>query len=392
MASALPAFTDLPRGSKQSTYPAVKPAFAAPGPAWGDLRPVLSARLMDLDHAHLVEWLAGDCRFSVETIGDNMRKLRRLEREGFQGQVFLQGPDQARLEVRRIRAKLRLAGAPDNTLRHSEVVFNRLAQYAATVDPRFQGVRWELTPERRGQPKTITHDQHDRAMQYRHPVELIEKRRRALLWLTDNLGWRRSEVTRMRVQDLDEASGMAYMAFPAKKGAPMWWPLPRDAWSPKRPLKAWLAIRPVDPDRPDALWTHQRYPGDVPRAYSVGGIGTEMATIGRELGFNVGFIRFRRYDTTRMDEDGVHPRVIQKKRNHRKIDTTLHYMGEMTPERALAELVKRGSYGFKAAGRKAKTGQEIVEAELDHRPKAVDDVAVCEAVPALHDELVAPRP
>lgn len=343
------AFTDLPQPLNMQRTRELKPAFASLGPDWGDLRPVLSARLVHLDIAAFTEWMAGEAGFARSTIEDALSKLRRLEREGFNAQTFLQSPDHARLEVRRIRARMRLAGAPDNTIRHCEVNWNRIAQYAATIDPRFEGVAWDLTPEVKGQPKTFNEGQHAAIMAYRCGDELVEKRRRALIWLTDALGWRRSEIARMRIQDLNQATGMAYMAFPAKRSAPMWWPLPRDAWSPKRPLQVWLAVRPVDQDAPQALWTYEAASGQG-RAYKA--IGGELDAISKDLGFRVGFTRFRRYDTTRLDEAGVHPRIIQRKRNHKKLDTTMHYMGQVTPERALAELVRVGAPGFAAAGRR----------------------------------------
>lgn len=335
---------------------------------------------MDLDHDAFTVWMAGEAMLRRKTIDDCLQKLRRLERDGFNGRTFLTSPDHARLEVRRMRAKLRMDGVPDNTIRHSEVVWNRVAAWAATMDRRFEGVRWDLTPEVRGMPKTITEQQADLAMQYRFPDdELVEKRRRALIWLMENLGWRKSEIEGLRVQDLDPTTGRIYMANPAKGRGPMWWPLPRDAFSPKRPVQAWLAVRPVPEERPDAFWTFR-----VAR-HGVGAykdLGCEITAISKQLGFRIGFTRCRRYDTQRLDEANVHPRIIQKKRNHAKLDTTMRYMGEVTIERAEKELAKKGAPGFRAATRKRKPKAEpkadvpkaieIVETELQHVQVGID--------------------
>ena len=55
MASLRP-FAPLPEALESTMPRPVKPVFASPD--WGDLRPVLSARLVQLDHAAYTEWMA----------------------------------------------------------------------------------------------------------------------------------------------------------------------------------------------------------------------------------------------------------------------------------------------------------------------------------------------
>lgn len=336
---------------------------------------------MHLDHAALKEWMAGERKLAVETIIDTLRKLRRLERDGFTGDVFVKSPDHARAEVKRVRALMRTGvngkrPAPDSTIRQSEVIWNRLAEYVASTDERFKGVYWELTPVRQGQPQTVSPEDAKRARQYRHADEITEKRRRALIYIEDELGWRRSEIARMETKDLRPdlgPTGRIRMSYPAKRGAPMWWPAPAGFFSPKGPVMAWLKVRPVDPDKPTALWTYKtRYRGVGARAYCIAGVASELFTAAKELGVQLSFIRYRRHDTIRLDEAGVHPRIIQKKRNHKKLDWTLHYMGDVTIDRALTDLVKHGAHGFKTVNRMLRKGKPVYQAKDRKPPTAME--------------------
>jgi integrase len=90
-------------------------------------------------------------------------------------------------------------------------------------------------------------DEVRRVLSYRHPHPATSRLFRAVVFTELTLGWRPSELARLRVHDLDPKASRVHCAFPAKGGRRRWVPVPRSTWSPKRPLMAYLARRPEHP-------------------------------------------------------------------------------------------------------------------------------------------------
>lgn len=250
---------------------------------------------------------------AVATVETRLRATRHMERAGFSWLRFCEGPEQALREGRRFLAIKKVAGK-----RHA------MQLYAKTLNDlaRWRGydLHFPLAKAPSGHPDPYTPEQLAALAAYAHPVEFVEKRRKAMLWLCQATGLRRAEIARVRLADLDRGRGGLHIPNPAKDGKPRTIPLPADAWSPKRALVAYLVVRAAVHPASDALWVTRRG-SQMPVAV----VGREMWEIGEALGFLVSFNRFRRTRATMLNRSGVELGTLQSLYGHADPKSTRWY-------------------------------------------------------------------
>jgi integrase len=299
---------------------------------------------MDLDDFRA--WGLADYGLRPETSKAQLRRVRRMAKLGVDWGRFATSPQIAREEARRYLAALAVQGGSEASRNYVQT-FNLVARYLEATDERFKGVHWDYPKKQRASLQRYTRDQLRALADYRHPqgVDVIEKRRRALLWVAWATGLRRGEIGDLRVSDLDPVRGTLKVRKPRKDGKRRLIPLPEDAWSPKRPLQAWLKVRPPAPDG-DWLWTSPmgRMNGDC--LYN-----DDFWYIAQEVGFPVDFRRFRHNRGKALAKALVPLQVIQEALGHSSPNSTRVYMEELEPEEMAEAFRKHRVPGYAASNR-----------------------------------------
>lgn len=317
--------------------------------------------VVGLDIEDFRAWGLAEHGLKKATSEAQVRRFRRIAKLGTDWTRFASSPEAAREEGRRLLAGIAVQEKREAARNYVQTL-NLVARYLEAKDPRFRGVEWPYPKKQRAALQRYTRDQLRALMDYRHPhgVEVIEKRRRALVWVAWATGLRRGEIGDLRVSDLDHKRGTLKVRKPRKDGKRRLIPLPEDAWSPKRPLTAWLAARPESPDGVDWLWTHPggRMNGDC--LYN-----DDLWYMGQELGFPVDFRRFRHNRGKTLAKALVPLQVIQEALGHSSPNSTRIYMEELEPEEMAEAFRKHRVPGFAAANRaKRKRAQETSSAQF----------------------------
>lgn len=291
------------------------------------------------------QWALVEGCLAPSTVDETAKRLAYLERRGLDLGVFGGGVEGARGEGRRILSEIAVAGR-GHAYRNACKALNLYAMFLASRDPAFRDdkgkpvVRWDLPPSPRSQHKRFTDAEVQALLHYRQGSRTkVSKRRRALLWICWATGLRRGEIADIRVSDLNQERGVLFVGKPRKEGKRREVPLPDDAWSPNRPLQAWLRIRPQETD---SLWC-----GATP--HDLG--SQELRKIGREVGFRVSFTRFRHYRGKTLGKSGVPIQVIQEAMGHATPNTTRIYVEELTAEEMADAFQRAGVPGFKSRDR-----------------------------------------
>ena len=335
--------------------------FAPPSPLpptrWGPLlaqptRP-LAFELQDLH-----DWLRTEYRapkrgtpLQPETARAAVRRVVFMAGHGLDWGRFLESPERARQEARRFIATRRPGFASRNYVQ----ALNWVAAYAAGErgDARFELLRWPSPAKPRTQLKRYTPDEMERILAYRHPDgnELVEKRRRALVWMAWATGLRRGELGDLRVSDLDPARGAVYVRRPRKDGKRGFRVLPDDAWSPKRPLQAWLRVRPP---ADDWLWTTAG-PGGARRIGPDALYNDDLWFMKRDLGLAfMDFRRFRHFHGKKLARAGLALHVIQEALGHANPNSTRVYIEELDEAEMAVAFTRAGVPGYRARDRTRK--------------------------------------
>lgn len=291
----------------------------------------------------LVDYGGGKARATVEA---TMKRVAYMQRHGLDVDAFASGP-LAALE----QGRAFLAGVDGkHAQRNYRKALNWLAAWRASLDAAFRKpdggplVWWKLPKHPRTQAQRFTDDQVASLLEYTTAREFISKRRRALIWVCLATGLRRGEVADLAVADLDRATGTVAVRKPRKDGKKRVLPLPADAWSPKRPLQAYLSARASLGARVagDALWVHQD--GSRMTDHELGSV--ELREVGQALGFAVSFTRFRHWRGKTLARRDVPTHVIQEALGHATPNTTRIYIQELTPEEMADEFHRHGVPGF----------------------------------------------
>ena len=298
-------------------------------------------------------------RLKPTTVDDTLRKVRHLEKCGLRLERFLTTPDEARRNVRDVLAyKASTPGRRGRVgagLRGHQIVLNRVAQWAASLDITFTGLKWDLAPEERSEGKNYTPSQVATLKRYRHPDRYTSARHRAIIWFARYTRLRRQEISLARTFDIKPHYHPDFDAFwvehPAKGGPQRHIPLHPDVRRPNYPVQGWLRARKPDPRNPNALWTVKGRDGRV-RAMNVRDMTVDLQRISKRVGFRVSFVRFRRYGTTELADAGMHPTRLMQLTGHAKLKSLEHYLAKATPEQTAAELARCGVPGFSAATRR----------------------------------------
>lgn len=307
-------------------------------------------------------FLLVDRDLSPVTVDHRLRSMRHMAATGFSWPTFCSSAPAALFEGRRWLAEKKLA-AGRSTLHNYELVLNDVARYQALTDAAFQGVWFQHTKPLYGHPDPYSPAELAALAGYRCADAFVERRRRALIWLALHTCLRRSELARIQLRDLDEDLGVLHVRRPAKGGKPRALPMPRETWSARRPLAAYLRARSnvlcgaLDVE---GLW--------VSRAgHELGShmLGKETADLSRELGFAVSFNRFRRTGTTQLFRRGVGLPTVQYLLGHHNPRSTLWYY-EPTVDDIRRDLARCRVHGFAPApgelggGREDKPGAEVL--------------------------------
>ena len=275
-----------------------------------DVDALQSFMLVNLDHAAM-------------TVEHRLRSMRHMAANGFDWQLFLSSSTAAVKEAERWLAAKKLA-AGRSTLHNYQFVLNDVAAYQAVHDDDFEDVWFETTKPLYGHPDPYSRLELVALTTYRCANSFTERRRRALIWLCLNTRLRRTELQRINVEDLDERRAVLRVPHPAKGGKPRSLPMPRETWSPARPVAAYLAARGrvlkrMKRDVP-GLWISQ-----VGAPLGINMLSRETFDLSRELGFAVSYNRFRRTGATKLLRLGVGLPAVQFLLGHRDPRSTMHY-------------------------------------------------------------------
>lgn len=273
-----------------------------------------------LDTDAFRDWLLTEHRggLAPATAASAVRRVHYLAEHGVNWTLFAHSPDEARLEGRRFLAALALRGRR-HAGRNYVQALNWVAAYLATNDLRYRELHWPSPKAPRTQLKKYSAEEMERILAYRHPDgnAVVEKRRRALVWMAWATGLRRGEIGDLRLRDLDAVRGCVWVGKPRKDGKRRLLPLPDDAWSPKRPLQAWLAVRPQPSDGEDWLWTTEHGPAGARRMSGDSLYNDDLWFMRRDLGLaNMDFRRFRHYRGKTLSRAGLPLNVIQEALGH----------------------------------------------------------------------------
>lgn len=324
---------------------------ALAAPEWGDLR--ASRRTPAFQPDDFLAWLSVDYRggLAPATVAAARRRLAWMEANGLVWSAFFATPDQARDEARRLLARVPQGG---EARRNYTQTLNQLAAFRAQDDRAFERVRWLFPKKKRTALAKYGDDEIARILAYRFPGnEVVEKRRRALVWMAWATGLRRGELGDLRLSDLDAKRGTVRVGKPRKDGKRRELPLPDDAWSDVRPLQAWLKVRPVPTDGSDWLWTTtnggaaRRMNGDT--LYN-----DDLWAMRRDLGVaRLDFRRFRHYKGKTLAKRFVPLQIIQEALGHASPNSTRVYMEDLDADE-MAEAFRRAGvpgYGRRSARR-----------------------------------------
>jgi integrase len=313
-----------------------------------------------IDWVDWANWMLAEDGKAPATVHEMKRAARHMTKVGLDWQAFARGADQAVKAARPFLAA-KVASSHRHAVQKYMRVLNLVARYLARDEISFRswecerntcrvrGLHWHYlrVPEGRLEPYALA--ELDKLHQYRHPNRFVEARRRALLWMAENTGLRRSELGRIQLEDLDEATS-SMLVRPAKEGKERRIPLPLDAWSPKRPLQAWIHMHPKGRG---GLWM-----SSAGRELGLNMMSREFWDIRVESGVELNFNRFRHTRATDLLERGVRVELIQDLYGHASIDSTLHY-ARRTPKTISHELEKCRVPGFAALSRSKKRKQPM---------------------------------
>ncbi|MEA3199483.1 MAG: integrase/recombinase XerD [Thermoplasmata archaeon] len=268
------------------------------------------------------------------------RMLRRLERarrvHGLDLAVFVKGAADAEREGRAYLAKRRVEPRSTVFSYNNDVkALNALLRWRKL----HREVHFKAHKEPRAQLRTLSRDAIWKLFGYRCASPEAEKMHRALLLVAYVTGARASEVAAMTLSDLDPKRSRIRIAKPAKGGLKRWLPVERWVWSPKRPLAAWLKVRPVPEGESDALWTTTHKSGNG--GYAPGAAPARRVTsdylrvclyrVGEAVGVKVNFNVLRHTRATHLVRLGWSLLYVRTYLGHTSVKSTEIY-AEVHPE------------------------------------------------------------
>lgn len=293
-------------------------------------------------------WCLADLGHRPATVKKVVGRVRHMARNGLDWDRFLESPEDARQQARQFLAAY-ARGPHKQALVNYSKALNVVARYVSRPggDERFELLKWKAKRPPRAQPKTFTLEQVEDLRGYKALNDQAHLRHRALLWLMENTGLRRSEIAAIQEPDLDQLRQALVVRAPAKEGRQRRIPLHPDAWSPDGPLQVWLRVRPIFPGKPDHIWTSKV---GVRVIVSNGDdLARQLASVSRRVGFPVTFQRFRHWRARYLLKQGVGLRVIQELMGHSDPKTTAWYAG-VDLETMHGELARCHVPGFQSAG------------------------------------------
>lgn len=292
-------------------------------------------------------WALGEYQKAPSTVAETMRRLRRLVRLGLDLDEFQASPEEARKAGNAVLTRVkRLAGAKRpgserGATRNAQKALNWLVDYQNRGDGLWQ--RWKLDPEPRPAKRRLTDAQVEAARNITCRTPFHTWRARAMIWLMEHTGLRRSELARARRQDIDLEACTLWVEYPAKGGRRRHYPLP--SFASTSALAAYLAILPRRTPR-DCLWvTRSGWAGPV-AAMTLNGFSREMSRLSRRVGFRIGPTLYRRYRARYLHGHGVSVGAIKTLYDHAREATTWRYIGEMDHNDVLVELRRHQIPGF----------------------------------------------
>lgn len=300
-----------------------------PGPVVSPVTPAPQTAIFDPDD--FANWALADLGMKPATVKENTRRLRAMQRKGFNVLVFLRSPEDAKVEVRSMLAAIGRRNKPTQ-FRNCVKVVNWLARYAAMSDARFKtrddkAIQWSSPNPVRRKPVLFTPAEIKALRGYGHAQDnrttAVIKRRRALVWLCLDVGLRRSEIARINLADIDAAHRGLHIPDPAKGGKPRLVPLAPDAFRDNAPLQAWMRARYAT--KSDALWIAWVDKCGAAFPMTVGGLSKEFAVMSQELGFRLSFNRFRHYHASELVNNGLDIRVLKDLYGHASLNSTAWY-------------------------------------------------------------------
>jgi integrase len=313
------------------------------------------------------DWMVAEDDKASATADEMVRAARHMTKMGVPWHQFVLSPAAAQDAVRPfLAAKVR--SGHRHAVQKYQKALNLLARYLARHDQAFRALHWDVVKAPVGRLEPYGLAELDALRQYRHADRFVEARRRALLWLAEHTGLRRSELGRLTIEDLDEGRGALLVRRPAKRGAPRWIPLSRDAWSPKRPLQAWIQIHP---HQAGPLWVTK-----TGTPLNANMMSREFWDVRVESGVRLNFNRFRHTRATELLEAGVRLDTIQGLYGHASPMATQHYARRSleTMERELARCRVPGFIRTRTTPRQRLGRVEPVRFHLETPVEGADEI------------------
>lgn len=273
-------------------------------------------------------WALVEGNLAPATVDETTRRLERFRRLGLDYKA-MRTPETAYATCRGFLAVQALSGRT-HAYRNACKALNLYL-----LSQGFKDVHFALPPAPRSQHKRLTDAEVAVLLDYRKGSRTrISKRRRALIWICWATGLRRGEIADLRVSDFDASRSVLLVRKPRKEGKKREIPLPGDAFSPTRPLQAWIHAKGPG----DSLW-------DGLPATTLG--TKEFHKISREVGFRVSFTRFRHYRGKTLGKALVPIQVIQEAMGHVTPNTTRIYVEELTADEMRESFRRAGVPGFR---------------------------------------------
>lgn len=228
------------------------------------------------------------------------------------------------------------AGTPWGGLYADVKLLNALAEFHGLPN------RLRKPKEPRSDFRALSAQEKARVLAYRHPDPQVSAFRRALVMMALATGLRRGEMVRLELRDLDVEHHRVYVRHPEKGGNRRWLALEPWVFSPKRPLMAWLRVRPPPLDGSEAVWVASlvgRGMGPA-RPTTVAYLGEALRDVGRGVGVPLNFNVARHTCATDLLRAGWDIRAIQVFLGHASVATTQRYV-EFRPADLPAYMARR---------------------------------------------------
>lgn len=286
---------------------------------------------MSLDVDEFRRWLLLDRALEPATADRYVGRLEYAMRHGFDVDAFRARDEDQAKAVGDAWLERRLGTVGPATFNADVKWLNHLATYSGL------DVSWTRRRPPRPVPRSLTKTQVSSILKLGHRDRVVHRLWRAIVLVELQLGLRVSELAGLEVVDVDVSNSRIHLRNPAKGGPRRWLPMPRWAFSRRRPLGAYLAWRRRQRPSDGALWLRTTSPHTPLTPSSVRDV---VYQISQAAGFQVNCTVLRHTCAVLHRRNGRDIRFIKALFGHASYDSTQIYE-EYGPEDLAAALARR---------------------------------------------------